>query len=195
MLKQACLLLAIPLVVLANGCATIENVAGKDDLKIQDGYIYRGDKSFTVQAVHVPGLFEKGSGLEFMVPAMARIAEVGGNAIALDLTGFNDDGSALDPVSVNTVAVYAERAKDQRMVLVVRVLGDADNAAFRKNALEHQRHHFDDGFFAICRGGLLEFFGALAHHTRQLHHCRWAVVFDKCAQRAVVGFGLYPVRG
>ena len=40
-----------------------------------------------------------------------------------------------------------------------------------------------------------EFFRTLAHHTRQLHHCRWAVVFDKCAQRAVVGFGLYPVRG
>ncbi len=136
MLKQACLLLAIPLVVLANGCATIENVAGEDDLKIQDGYIYRGDKSFTVQAVHVPGLFEKGASLEFMVPAMARIAEAGGNAIALDLSDFSEDGRSLDPVSITTVATYAERAKDQRMVLVVRVLGDAEDTAFRKNALE-----------------------------------------------------------
>ncbi len=136
MVKYGCLLFSILPILLMNGCATLQETADKDDLKIQAGQIYRGDKAFTVQAVHVPGLFEKGAGLEFMVPAMARIAEAGGNAIALDLSGFSEDGRSLNPDSVNTVSVYAERAKDQRMVLVVRVLGDAADAGFRDNAVE-----------------------------------------------------------
>jgi len=136
MRKYGCLLTTIALILLANGCATLEEVMDKDALKVQEGQIYRRDKAFTVQAVHVPGLFEKGAGLEVMVPAMARIAEAGANAIALDLGGFSEDGRSLDPASVATVSTYAERAKDQRMVLVVRVLGDAEDAGFRRNAVE-----------------------------------------------------------
>ena len=52
------------------------------------------------------------------------------------LVRFSEDGRSLNPDSVNTVSVYAERAKDQRMVLVVRVLGDAADAGFRDNAVE-----------------------------------------------------------
>lgn len=130
------LVAAILLSSLLGACASLPTPPGKDDLKIVDNQIYRSDKSFTVQAVHVPGLFEKGAALEFMVPAMAHIAEVGGNAICLDLTGFSPDGKNLDPASVDTVATYAERAKDQRMVLVVRVVGETGDPVFRKNAVE-----------------------------------------------------------
>lgn len=135
MYKSFLLLTAILSITLLSACASLPLPPGEDDLKILDNQIYRSDKAFTVQAVYVPGLLEKGAGLEFMIPAMAHIAEVGGNAICLDLTGFSPDGKSLDPKSVETLGVYAERAKDQRMVLVVRVVGDAGDAAFRQNAV------------------------------------------------------------
>lgn len=134
--KLSCLILMALSCCLLGACASLPTPPGKDDLKILDSQIYRSDKSFTVQAVHVPGLLEKGAGLEFMLPAMARIAEVGGNAICLDLTGFSPDGKSLDPAAVTTVATYAERAKDQRMVLVVRVVDESGDATFRQNAVE-----------------------------------------------------------
>lgn len=131
-----CLLLASMLLSLLGACTSLPLQEDDDNLRVQDGQIYRSDKSITVQAVHVPGLFEKGAALEVMVPAMARIAEVGGNAICLDLAGFSEDGLSLDASSVDTVATYSTRAKDQRMVLVVRVVGESGTPEFRQHAVE-----------------------------------------------------------
>ena len=116
-------------------CATANIELAKDRLKVESGQIYRRDKSFTVRAVHVPDLCAKGTELKHMVPAMARIGEVGANAIAFDLCGFSEDGRTLDPAAVETVSTYALRAKDQRMVLVVRVLGQSTDESFRNNAV------------------------------------------------------------
>lgn len=121
--------------MMMTACATTEIELAKDRLKVESGQIYRRSSSFTVRAVYEPELCAKGSALEHMVPAMARIGEVGANAIAFDLSGFSADGRALDPAAVETVADYALRAKDQRMVLVVRVLGQSTDAAFRKEAV------------------------------------------------------------
>ncbi len=142
------LLLTVTLVFI-NACAALEEDAGEDDLKVMEGQIYRRDKSFTVQAVHVKGLLEKGAELKYMIPALARIAEAGANAIALDLCGLSEDGGSLDPIVVDTVATYAERAKDTRMVLVVRVLGDAVDTDFRKNATETAARALKDKGMAL----------------------------------------------
>ena len=121
--------------VLMNGCASLTSDLNKDRLKVESGQIYRRDSSFTVRAVYEPELGAKGTALCHMVPAMARIGEAGANAVAFDLFGFSEDGKFLDPSAVETVSTYALRAKDQSMVLVVRVPGQEGDSAFRSNAV------------------------------------------------------------
>lgn len=124
------------LLSLLNACATVPWEPSKDDMKIVGNQIYRSDKSFTLNAVHEADLCSKGDAFEPMIRAMAKIGEVGGNAVSFDLCGFSEDGSMLAPQSVSTVGVYAERAKDQRMVLLVRVLGETGSPEFRARAVE-----------------------------------------------------------
>lgn len=163
--------LSLCCLLLASSCATVPWEAGKDDLRVESGQVYRSDNSFTVRAVYVPGLCAKGAALEHMAPAMVRIGEVGGNALAFDLCGFNEDGTRLDPVAVETVTVYAERAKDQRMVLVVRVLGESKDAAFRRNAIDTAAHALGSQGMALYwidgpdAGGLAAQFKKLAPHV------------------------------
>ena len=68
------------------------------------------------------------------------------------------------------------------------------DAVFGEDALEHQRHHFDDGLFAVGARLFLEFSRALAHRAGHLDHCGRAVIFNDGAQGAVVHIGLHPVR-
>ncbi len=123
-------------VVLASlsGCATALSF-GKDDFKIVDGKLKRGDKEFTLRAFQVPGLGACEGKLSIMAPALVRIAEVGGNTACFDLAGFSEDGKTLDPKAVETVKTLATRAKDQRMGVAVRVLGGRTEPEFCKNAV------------------------------------------------------------
>lgn len=134
MRKMACMCLALCFCVLFNACVSIPWVAGRNDFKIVGDQLYRRDSSFTLRAIHEPGLCAKGPAFEHMVSAMARVADVGGNTIAFDLCGISDDGLEIDPDSVATISAYAERAYDQRMGVLVRVLSEAGDAEFRRNA-------------------------------------------------------------
>ena len=68
------------------------------------------------------------------------------------------------------------------------------NAIFGQDALKHQRHHLDDGFFALGVGFFLELGGAVAHHPGKLNHGGGTVVLDDCpAHGAVVGLGLHTM--
>ena len=122
--------------ILFTSCVTTPTkVVVKDGFRVVNERLYRNDDCFTLNAVYEPDLCAKGAALEFMVPAMAHVAEVGGNTIAFDLCGFEDDGKKLAKTSVDTIATYARRAKDQRMAVVVRVLGDGDCDYCRRNAV------------------------------------------------------------
>ncbi|NLO32886.1 MAG: DUF1080 domain-containing protein [Candidatus Hydrogenedentes bacterium] len=129
------LMLVFSITFVLMGCATLWTPPEKNDLKIVDHQIHRDKKAIIIRAVHVPGLLEKGAALEYMVPAMAKIAKVGANGICLDLAGFSADGKSLDPAVAETIESYAERAKDQRMFCVINVLGDSRDSTFRKNAV------------------------------------------------------------
>ncbi len=119
------------------GCASLMPTrVGKDDFSVVAGKLKKGGKDFTIKAIQVPDLAKGGGTLETMVPALARIAEVGGNVVCFDLVGFNEDGTALDPAMVETIATIATRAKDQRMGAMLRVAGDASDAAFRRKAVQ-----------------------------------------------------------
>ncbi len=117
-------------------CASIPTERGKDDFYIADAKVCRGDHGFVIHAVLEPDIFTKGPALEHMVPIMARIAESGANALAVDLCGFNQNGDELSPGAAETVSAYAERAKDQRMALLVRVVNEDGSPEYRRAAVD-----------------------------------------------------------
>lgn len=130
---SGCLFLCLTL--LAAGCATTAAVRpGKDDFAVRRGKIFRGSKDWTLRVVHVPGLCEKGGPVD--MAAIARLADVGGNTLSMDLCGLSADGASLDPKAVETVALYAEECKDTWMGFMVRVLaGVPDDPAVRAKAV------------------------------------------------------------
>ena len=126
--------LAALLISAVSGCASF--VYGKDDFRVAGDHLKKGDKVFTIKAFEAPDLGPSGGTIEAMVPAMARVAEVGGNTVCFDLWGFNADGTEIDPKGIETVRAVGNRGKDQRMGALVRVLGSAADAKFRRNAVK-----------------------------------------------------------
>ena len=134
-LHQISLCLLLCAALFAPGCATtVAARPGKDDFAVRRGKIFRGSKDWTLRAVHVPGLIEKGGPAD--MPAIVRLADVGGNTLSTDLCGLSADGASLDPKAVETVALYAEECKDTWMGFMVRVLaGVPDDPAVRAKAV------------------------------------------------------------
>ncbi len=131
---------------LALGLASCSSfMGGKDDFSVRGNDLYRGDDTWTIRAFQSPELGAQGASLETMVPAMARVAEVGGNTICFDLAGFNADGTKLDRAGLRTVRNIAQRGKDQRMAVLVRVLGDSTDPVFRKKAVKTAAKVLDEG--------------------------------------------------
>ena len=131
--------LLVILMLVATTPATASDTYKKDDFQVRDGVLYKGltnDKNFTLKAIQVPDAGERGAGLDVMVSAMAHIAEVGGNTLCFDLPGFSTDAKSLDPSAMSTIAAYTKRAKDQRMAVMVRVLGNMTNPKMRKQAIK-----------------------------------------------------------
>ncbi|HPO13462.1 MAG TPA: DUF1080 domain-containing protein [Candidatus Hydrogenedentes bacterium] len=121
-------------VVHFSGCATAITY-GKDDFKVVSGVLKRGDKDFSIKAFQVPALGACEGKVSLMAPTLVRIAEVGGNVVCFDLAGFSGDGKSLDPKALETVNTLATRAKDQRMGVMVRILGAHTDVDFCKNAV------------------------------------------------------------
>lgn len=109
---------------------------GKDDFRVTNGVLCKGDKAFSLQGFMTPGLGDSAGILDKIVPPTARVAEVGGNTVCFDLAGFNEDGTKIDPVGVQSVDALAHRAKDARLGVIVRVLGDNADPKFRKRAVK-----------------------------------------------------------
>lgn len=125
------------LLLLAGLCWNV--VAFADDIepfRVSKGAVYRGDDTFQLRAITLPDVVSHGSLLDEMAPRLARVAEVGGNTLCMDLTGFSEDGRELAPESAATVAAYAARAKEQRMGVMVRVLAGVTDPAARAKAVK-----------------------------------------------------------
>lgn len=127
-------LVVLPAIIALAGCQHLGY--GKDDFRITNGVLCKGDKPFTLQGFMTPGLGESAGALDKMVPPTVRVAEVGGNTVCFDLAGFNEDGTKIDPVGVQSVDALAHRAKDARLGVIVRVLGDTTDPKFRKHAVK-----------------------------------------------------------
>lgn len=125
--------MALAFAAASSGCATFGY--GKDDFRMQNGALMRDNSAVTLQGVHYGGLVESGGALSEVVSALAGTARAGGNAIAFDLAGFNDDGTGIDSAAIETVGEIAARIRHSRMSGVLRVLGDSQEDAFRSNAV------------------------------------------------------------
>lgn len=125
------------LMVLAGLCW--QGAAQADDIepfRVLKGDVYRGDDTFQLKAISMPDALAHGAELPAMAPRLARVAEVGGNTLCADLSGFSADARELDPAVAATVAAYAARAKEQRMGMMVRVLAGITDPALRARAVK-----------------------------------------------------------
>ena len=135
MMRGLCIsaIVAAVLAMVLPACAPLQH--GKDDFQVRAGKLFKGKDEFTIKAIQVPDVGASGGTLDAMIPTMARIAEAGGNTICFDLAGFSADGKELDAIGVKTVKAFSKRAKDQRMAVLLRVLGDNEDPDFRKQAV------------------------------------------------------------
>lgn len=118
--------------LVAPACAAV----GKEDVHIQNGHLTRDKDTLTLKAIMTPGLLAGHNELGKTAPVLARIAYVGGNTACSDLSGFSADGSTLNPVDVATIGEINFFAKEQRMALMIRVLGGNTDPAFCARAVE-----------------------------------------------------------
>lgn len=113
-------------------CAAI----GKEDIHIQNGHLTRDNDAITLKAIMVPELGAGRNELGKTSPVLAKIAYYGGNTACTDLAGFNADGTAINPKDIVTIGEISGFAKEQRMALMIRVLGGNHDPAFCAKAVE-----------------------------------------------------------
>ena len=113
-------------VLWASGCATLES-PGRDEYHVQQNVLFRGDDPYVIQAIHIQGVLHGGATFEAMLPAMAQVAAVGGNVLSTDLH-WSPETPFMTSGMMETVTTLADRARSQRMGIVVRLdvsaLGD-----------------------------------------------------------------------
>ncbi len=129
------------------GCRSGTPAPNKDDFRIMDGRLYRNDDTLhTIRAFETPGLGGHLTELDRIVPALCRVANVGGNSICFALEGFNGDASTLDPGRVQALLDLAKRCKDQHMRLILKVLGSVgDDPAQCERATRTAATALNDG--------------------------------------------------
>jgi hypothetical protein len=96
----------------------------------------RDDDEIVLHAVWVPDFVAAAGDIAITKPAMAKIGKHGGSAVAFNITGYNEDGTAIDPQAVTVAKDMIELIKDTWMDPVVRVLGASTDPAFRANAVK-----------------------------------------------------------
>lgn len=93
---------------------------GERDFYIGKNTLYRGKEPYTLRAFYDPQASLNGHSLDVMVPKLAKIAEVGGNTLAMNLL-YESNQQKIEPAIVDTVKVYADRAKEQYMTIIIRI--------------------------------------------------------------------------
>ena len=158
---------------LLTGCVTLSPSIGKDDIHIQNDILTRDKWDITLKAIMVPDLLAGKNELSKTAPALAKVAYVGGNTACTDLAGFNADGTSLDPAIVTAIGDLGHRAKEQRMAIIVRVLGDNTDPAFCENAVRTAAAALQDE-----RRAVYYFDGPDA--------VKWATLFRELAPKLVI---------
>ncbi len=120
----------------ALGCVPVSAEIESDDIHIQNGVLTRAKGDITLKAITVPELAAGRDELAKTAPVLAKIAYAGGNTACTDLAGFNADGTSIDPEDVATIGKLGHRAKEQRMAIIVRVLGGNSDPTFCANAVK-----------------------------------------------------------
>jgi len=133
------------LLAVATGAAAKDDGRG-DRVRVKDEDILRGSTKRPILAVQQPGMCKPDLSDEELIKAFVRVSEVGGTALAIDLHGFNSDGTALDKKHVDTILKIKDGANARWMPTVVRVLASLESAddATRMNAVHTVAKTFAD---------------------------------------------------
>ena len=130
---------AICSLALLAGCATTSTQRAsfnEDDIfAVQGKNLFKGKYTVYMKAIQVPELGKTGSNPDVLVPALARIAEVGGNTLCYDLQGWSADYTKLDPAALETIRFINTRADEQRMAVMIRVMPQVKDETARETAV------------------------------------------------------------
>jgi hypothetical protein len=123
MKPRACVRPVLDLVLLtALVLSTVHsNAEDKKGFSVVRQQLYRNDQRFVLHGMMVPYLAECPGKEEETIPATNRVADVGGNAVVFDLTGFTPDFRGLDPGKSKALNTLADTLNDTRMALVLRI--------------------------------------------------------------------------
>lgn len=143
-MRAAGLALAVLLAV-ATGAAAKDDGRG-DRVRTKGEDILRGSTKRPILAVQQPGMCKPDLSDEELIKAFVRVSEVGGTALAIDLHGFNADGTELDKKHVDTILKIKDGANARWMPTVVRVLASLESADHetRMNAVRTVADTFAD---------------------------------------------------
>ncbi len=115
-----------------------------DNFWISGGKLMRGTRAFTIRAIHVPELAQSTAKISEVVPAFVKIGRCGADAVWYDAPGLNAEGTAVDPKAVAALGEIADRAKNTRLAVIIRVPGEGGDAKWRKQATETCAKAFKD---------------------------------------------------
>jgi hypothetical protein len=116
------------------GHPVLAHAAPTDGFHLKEGLLHRGEARWHVRAFTDEDALDRGSDAAAIAPALARIAECGGDAIVATLPGLSNDGRILCEEAAATVQAWADRAKDSRMALILRVPLEQEDDASRRRA-------------------------------------------------------------
>lgn len=112
------LLIVVPLTGIQTSCYTIS--WGDRDFHFQDGELFRGKDKYIVRAFYIPNLLSLGTESKVMTPTFVKVAEVGGNTLAVDFYP-SMQGDNIDQTWIETAKTYANIAKEQYMSMMFRI--------------------------------------------------------------------------
>lgn len=143
-MRAAGLALAVLLAV-ATGAAAKTDGRG-DRVRTSGEDILRGSTKRPLLAVQQSGMCKPDLSDEELTKAFVRLSEVGGTALAIDLHGFNADGTKLDQKHVDTILKIKDASNERWMPTVVHVLASLDTADYetRMNAVRTVADTFSD---------------------------------------------------
>ncbi len=106
--------------------AAIPVTAGAQEkyaIKVEARTLKRGAAPYTIRAISAPEIGKPGTTREQIAKAMNTIANVGGNAICVDVYGVAEDGSSISEEALEAIRAIHAVGDDRGVGVVVRVIG------------------------------------------------------------------------
>jgi hypothetical protein len=127
---------AIAMASLSFHAGAAERTYKDREYNVQDGVLKWGKQDAKFTAIHVPDLAHPDTGAPDIARKLNAVAKVGGQAIAYDLHGFNEKGTAITEEALQQFRDVRHQHDWRRMNAICRIFGDdaPDDPQWRKRA-------------------------------------------------------------